>query len=547
MANPLRTAAEVGAGKVLLYDAGGLPVSSRATQVGVDNTPLGPVMVNQRTGMGGANDHTVGTAFNPLRLAEHHLMGLYQASWVAQKIVDIPVDDVWHRGGRHFAVKEDDDDSKDDAKGEGAKDDDAKKAKKKKGDDSPEDENVKAFQKVLKDLKVRKRIKQAMKAGRLYGGALLVVLPKNGDTESELEDPADIDKDGIANLLVVNRWRATPVAWYGDPFAPHYGEVYWYRITPRFRGGAAESYLVHSSRVFRFNGREPLETEGWNDGWNELWGLPVLSGLLQEIYDDAATRSAIAHLIQECSIVTVRVEGFKDALRGRQDPGEATAEQIATAATQLKSVYRMGFIDKEDEIARLSVQFSGLPDLMDRLAQRLAAAGDIPMTRFYAQSPAGMNATGDSDAANYELMVDTHRTDLDDEVLPRLDAMLAAHAGIGDPPEYDWLPIMEKSDLDRAQASKVRTEALMLTAGQVLDEDEVRERLSEDELFGELGAMPEGLAADDDDAMDAFLQAQGAPGAPMPGAKGTPDSNMPPPPANAGKAPPKDPDKDKDK
>ena len=60
-------------------------------------------------------------------------------------------------------------------------------------------------------------------------------------------------------------------------------------------------------------------------------------------------------------------------------------------------------VDKNDEFDRVSYNFQGLPDLMDRFAERLAAAADIPATRFMGQAPKGMNATGASDEKNYAL------------------------------------------------------------------------------------------------------------------------------------------------
>jgi hypothetical protein len=62
-------------------------------------------------------------------------------------------------------------------------------------------------------------------------------------------------------------------------------------------------------------------------------------------------------------------------------------------------------IDKEDEFETHQYTFAGIPDTLQMLGQQIAGALGIPMTRLFGQSPAGMNATGDSDWRIYESMI----------------------------------------------------------------------------------------------------------------------------------------------
>ena len=76
-----------------------------------------------------------------------------------------------------------------------------------------------------------------------------------------------------------------------------------------------------------------------------------------------------------------------------------------------------------------------------------------------------------------------------DPVLRRLDMMVARQAGLNEPPEYEWVPLTDLSEKDRAETAKLQGETLNLayTDG-VIDEDEYRERLSQNEFWGELGS-----------------------------------------------------------
>jgi phage-related protein (TIGR01555 family) len=54
-------------------------------------------------------------------------------------------------------------------------------------------------------------------------------------------------------------------------------------------------------------------------------------------------------------------------------------------------------IDTGEEYKRESVSVAGLPELLERLMLRLAAAGGMPVSLLMGQAPSGLNATGDSD------------------------------------------------------------------------------------------------------------------------------------------------------
>ena len=216
--------------------------------------------------------------------------------------------------------------------------------------------------------------------------------------------------------------------------------------------------------------------------------IPVLLSLLQ----DQAVASGASHLTNEASIPVLRIGGLREAMQGRPDPGDPTPAQMGEAINTFKSLYRTMFLDSGDEFERVNVTWSGLPDLMDRFARRLAAAADIPATRFWGQSPVGMNATGESDMKNYASNVAAQQKRLLTEPLRTLDVVLARSAGLAEPLPYSWPSIIDASDGERAAVSKARAEAVKVAVdAQVIDENEARAALDGDELFGELEAWPD--------------------------------------------------------
>ena len=156
------------------------------------------------------------------------------------------------------------------------------------------------------------------------------------------------------------------------------------------------------------------------------------------------------------------------------------------------------FADTADQIERINVStLAGVAELLNVYAGRLAAIAGIPATRFLGRSPVGMNATGESDSENYALMVRAIQERDLTAPLRKLDTVVAANAGIlqdGEPPPYEWISLMDVSEQDRATVARTYAEASAIAYDRgAMDENEVRERLSQVEFFGELEPIDEAV------------------------------------------------------
>ena len=446
---------------------GGGPFASRATDLG-DGGSRAARFANQRSGAGSFADKDLGGMFVARRMERAFAETLYQMSWAARRMIDLPVNDMFVRG-RAWS-----------ADGDGAA--------------------IKAMETAERDLKVMQRLANGMKAGRLFGTSLVVICPSDGDFESELR-PEDVVEGGIANLWVVDRWAASVESWRTDPTLPRCFEPFMYRISGRIFGSPTPSQEIYSKpttsqnvsvnadRVIRFDGHDSPLTEGWTTGpWEREWGVSILTEAVDEILRDAGIHAGIGHLVQEASVWVHKIEGFRDALMGELGDGEVTPEMLASEANLLKSIYHAYFHDVSDEVSRVSVQFGGLWQLLNTQADRLAAIAGVPKTRFLGSSATGLNATGEGEARDWRITVAALQKSMLDPVLQRVDMMIARHAGLAEPPEYEWLPLGEESEREQAEVLKMRAEAItMLHAAPMIDEEEGRAIMSQDEWVGELG------------------------------------------------------------
>ncbi|MDR0067321.1 DUF1073 domain-containing protein, partial [Acinetobacter sp. 11520] len=68
---------------------------------------------------------------------------------------------------------------------------------------------------------------------------------------------------------------------------------------------------------------------------------------------------------------------------------------------QWQSNEGLTLMDADDTYEAHQYNFSGLDNILLQFGQQISGATGIPLVRLFGQSPAGLNATGESDLANY--------------------------------------------------------------------------------------------------------------------------------------------------
>jgi len=404
--------------------------------------------MNSITGAGGAMDKTEYSYFTPTRLSNRQeLETLYVQSWACQKFIDIPIDDMFLKW-REFVEME--------------------------------PENIELMEEAEKEFQITTRLSNAMKSGNLYGTGVCVILTKEAPPEAPL-DPDRMLPGDLVNILSFDRFDLTVFEKDWDVTSTNYGKPLFYNVQLK-RGGQLR---VHYSRVLRFDGVTPLSANSWTN-YDDDWGISDILAVITEIMTDSNIAKGGAHLVNEASIPVQKIEDFADAVQGGGDCEMTIAERMQ-ATTLARSIYRTVYMDKNDDLTRLDVTFSGLPELMDRYAKRLAASKDIPATRFWGQAPLGLNATGEGDMKNYAIRVDSEKVDKLTDPLFILDQVLAAHKGVNEPVKYEFPSLIDVSDGEQADVlTKISAAfAPLVTTGTVSD-DEVREILSKVALVGPL-------------------------------------------------------------
>lgn len=247
--------------------------------------------------------------------------------------------------------------------------------------------------KYLSDLHAQKKVNLALRWARLYGGSIIIIgAIDGGELEEELLDDRI---SSIDFLHVFERPLVEPLTWYEDVMSPKYQQPETYLVAPSGLGTSTESITVHESRILRFDGNDiPIDLQTLNNGW----GDSVLQRCYSRIKGLANSYLSSETILDEFVIGVLKMKGLYELMIGGQ---EAKVRSRLREVDRSKSNLNSVIIDEEESYERITSTLTGVSDLLDRLGTALCSVSQIPFTILFGRSPAGMNATGESDIRNW--------------------------------------------------------------------------------------------------------------------------------------------------
>lgn len=321
---------------------------------------------------------------------------------------------------------------------------------------------------VVKTMNVAAKVKEALAWSRCFGGGLIVMGADDGQDPSEPLNCEAIKSVSFLNAL--DRRYVWPVYWYADPNSPKFGTPEVYRITYLVQGsqrpgtdiptGANRTFEIHESRLALFMGsRATMRTRLMRGGW----GNSVLSRCYRSLRSYDSVWNNVEALTADAS---QGVYKLKNLLQMIASNGEAFLIKRLRVMDMARSTMRSIVIDADTEsFERKDTSMSGLPDLVDRVGVRLSAVADVPVTVLLGISPAGLNATGESDLKLwYDSLSKTRAAEVDPALRQVVRTiMLAKDSPTGgvEPKEWsiEYEPLwqetaQEKAATELAQAQK---------------------------------------------------------------------------------------------
>jgi phage-related protein (TIGR01555 family) len=378
--------------------------------------------VNAFTGHGTRRDRRTATRHRTTIINDLEAIDQRRGNWLAKRIIELLPDEGIRRG---YQLK------------------------------MPTKKQAEQVQSALESLGLNDKVKEAWQMERTVGGSAL--FPVLDGAVGELHDPLDLETPRIVSVKALHLLEArelTPASWYTDLTNPRFGRPETYRLWPLSGGGAgsAQTVIVHESRLAVFPGarftREPLP------GQRLGWGDTALTPVNEVLADFGLSWGSAATILHNFAQRVIKFDRLAEILA--EADGEAIVQKRFTVMDMAANVLQALPLDKEDEFVTMSTSVAGLADLLVQFAQLIAAAADMPLTRLFGMSPAGMNATGESDTRGWYDRVGNGQARLTPLVEWMIRLVLLSTEGPTNGKEPDtwsleWLPLWTPSEKEEAE------------------------------------------------------------------------------------------------
>lgn len=329
------------------------------------------------------------------------------------------------------------------------------------------------------------KIKRGMQWGRLYGGALGVMLVKHQGYD--LSQPLQLDwimPGDFAGLLIFDRWNGVNPSseLIEDISDPDYGFPKYYTVTDPAGGGSVK---IHHSRVVRFTGNTlPF----WEEIAEMQWGASVVESIFDELRKRDNVSWNIAQLTFMANIRVLKMQDLGQLLAATDNESQAELLRTLEAQNMLLNNMGMQVMDAADGLETHQYTFGGLADCYQQFIMDISGAAEIPVTRLFGRSPSGLNATGESDLQNYYDMIaekqESYLRPILNKVLPPF--IISTLGSLPDDFDFEFDPVAEPTDKERADLAKCGTDNVVAAynAGLISQRTALKELKQQSERTG---------------------------------------------------------------
>jgi phage-related protein (TIGR01555 family) len=291
------------------------------------------------------------------------------------------------------------------------------------------------------------------------GGALFPVLD---GAVGDLSEPLDLDGPRILAVRAIHLFEPrelSAISYYDDITHPKFRKPNLYRVNA-IGYGRATMTVIHESRLAIMYGDRVSSEDlpGQHDGWGDGKLTPVE----EIIHDYGLAWGSAATILHNFSERVQAVEGLMKILANRDGASILTAN--LKRMDMLRSTLRTRITDAAATVTESAKSVAGLSDMLIQMAQLVSGAGDIPMTRLFGMSPAGMNATGEFDLLGIHERVAAEQSGVYTPIvewLLRLILLSADGPTKGKEPDVwgiEWKPLKQQTETEIATTRKTVAE-----------------------------------------------------------------------------------------
>jgi phage-related protein (TIGR01555 family) len=318
-------------------------------------------------------------------------------------------------------------------------------------------------------------LRDALVKARIFGAAFIYVGADDGQPQDTDLSMARVKRVSFLNVLTTKDLNHQ--SFYADPSCDKYGQCELYRLNASSHNQTA---VIHESRLLPFFGTSSLNHRQFPPGI-----LQRIYPVLQQFH---TAWQATAHLMTDAAQGIFKLKGLHSAMSSNRSDELLKRMELVDMS---RSISRSILLDAEDEdFRRDSYGFSGIPEILEKMMLRLAAAARLPVSLLMGQAPAGMNATGESDTRFFYDQVRAEQ----EAIKPKLERLIKIMIGNDSAKVVIEFPALwQMTDRDKAELRRMEaeTDRIYLQEGVLLPEEVAVKRFSGGEFSIDINSRAE--------------------------------------------------------
>ena len=303
----------------------------------------------------------------------------------------------------------------------------------------------------LNVLGLEEAIRLGAKTARALGGGGVFPIVNGGSLDSTMPFRLELVRS-VERLIPVDRRDLVVQSWDIDRHS-----FYSYQPTT----GRVHAGRLHSSHIVRFRGLDTMYRDS-RDRY-ESWDQPVLQRVWEAIRDFRQPWMSTIGSIQDSSQGVLKIPNLWRTLASQ---GRSALTNHLIELQMGRANHRIMPISADEDFSFSSRTYAGVAELLRECQPLVAQAAEMPITRLFGVSPAGMNATGVSDERNWLSRVASYRRAKIDPPADHLVKILAKACGAQDLDGWcvDWpsLEVMTAAEQAELEKTEAETDAIRI-------------------------------------------------------------------------------------
>jgi uncharacterized protein len=337
-------------------------------------------------------------------------------------------------------------------------------------------DRIEQIETAFEEFKVQSIFRKATEHDGFYGlGHVYIDIDGHEDDRANplIIDSATIPKGSLRGLQNIEPMWTTPLVWNStDPTKPTFYKPDTWMVL---------AVATHQSRMLRFASREipDIIKPAYNFG-----GLS-LTQLIQPYVDRwLKTVDGVNRLINNFSIIFLQTDmaALLEGNFGGVEGGKLL--ERAKLFQKFRDNQGLFLTDKNmEDLKQLAVPLSGLSELQAQAQEHMAAPTHLPLVVLTGITPAGLNASSDSEIEVFHDWIHSSQESLYRDPLTKVLNIVQLHLfGNVDPDvTFDFIPLKQLTGEALSRVKKTQSEMdIAYIDGGVVSPEEVRERVGAD-------------------------------------------------------------------